>query len=185
MGGAVSFDRDEQIRRGIAWPVDAIKALVRSTLSERDLPPAVRRRLGLIAQEAETISEVVERLTDQAGAVRAVDVAALVASIVEVERITWEGPIDLLAGGGVTIVGNEADMRLRVHELLDEAKHTTGTGVVLQIIVRRDKEAVAVEAGPRSGQPIRLELTDSRRARLQAVPSDATPVLTTSNEEGA
>src|SRR5919108_2276059 len=96
MGGAVSFDRDEQIRRGIAWPVDAIKALVRSTLSERDLPPAVRRRLGLIAQEAETISEVVERLTDQAGAVRAVDVAALVASIVEVERITWEGPIDLL-----------------------------------------------------------------------------------------
>lgn len=184
MGGAVSFGRDEELRRGIAWPVDAIKALVRTTLSERDLPPAVRRRLGLIAQEAETIAEVVERLTDQNGSVRAVDVAAMVSSIVEVERITCENPIDLLAGGGVTIVGNEAEMRLRVHELLDAAKDAVGPKNVLQIIVRRDNDAVAVEAGARSAQPLRIELHDVRRerTRLQAVPS---PDATTSGKEGA
>jgi signal transduction histidine kinase len=149
-----------QVAHDLRQPVAAILALASAAESEPDVPMPVLRRLDQISEEASWIFRVIGDLlaeADGAQPAEPVAVNALLREVVDSERLTFSGQIELHLQAGeprhVLAVGTR--LRRALANVLANATRAAGPDGQVELVARASGGTVVIEVaddGPGFGQ---------------------------------
>jgi K+-sensing histidine kinase KdpD len=147
-------------------PVAIMMALAAAALTEPDLPAAAQLRLEQIVGQAEWLSDIIRSClpkqqreepyeTGKPGRDSA-DMAQIVGEVIEAERLTWPGDMEMIAPAGpVWCMVDPVSLRRAVSNVLSNAVRAAGPAGTVSVEIQRRDDAVMVaveDSGPGFGE---------------------------------
>ena len=152
--GQRRYDSIHELCHDLRHPVAVIAAVVAAIEVDAAVPPALRARLGQIAAETQTISELCRQVLDEHSRQSAVRVDALTSEVVEGSRLTCTTTITMRSVPAVAR-GDHTALRRAVWNLVGNATSAAGaTGHVAVDVENLAHEVVVAvaDSGPGFGR---------------------------------